>query len=1109
MKRFYALLGALLLTCGLTGVTAYASPEPQQTTAQAGIVTGTVVDEAGEPIIGASIVVIGTTRGTATDISGKFSVRANSNEKLQISYVGYKTVTQSPQSGMRVVLAEDKALLDEVVVVGYGQQKKVNLTGAVSTVDIDKTMTSRPVQDIDKALQGAVPGLSIINTNGDIDDNPTMRIRGMGTLSNNGTSNPYIIVDGVPMDDISLLNPNDIKSISVLKDAASTSIYGARAAFGVILITTKQGQNGEKVRINYNNNFSWEKPTYLPQYPSTVTQIEAALEAYDHSNTVNPEVFGMYFEEMLPKARLWQQQNSGKLGYGEMRPYVDDNNVGDYYVDPVTKHWYFYGDWDVTGIMFRNWAPAQSHNLSFSGGSDKVNYYVSAGYNGKEGIMEFNPDKRKKFSVTSNITASLTDWLQAGVRFNFGKKKFTTPNTGRYTYQYMWRWGSFFPYGTIDGLDVRNDILYRKAAPTTTNNSTNTRINAFLKANITKDLTLNVDYTYTINYWDQNRSTAPVFGYNTWTSNYGEPTYLSTTTSVTESNSKYYGWVFNAYANYAKSFNSAHNINVMLGVNAEENKYKYQAITRQSLYDYSMPELNLATGTVTVDDARHRHNSNAGYFGRINYDYKGIYLIELNGRYDGSSRFPLGDRWAFFPSGSIGYRFSEEPYFATAKKVVSNGKIRASYGSIGNEAVGDNMFVQTIAATTASSVNWLDASGVKISEQNLPSFVSKSLTWETIKTLDVGIDLGFLNDQITLGFDWFQRTTSDMLAPGKVMPAILGTSAPYTNAGKLRTRGWELTVAWRKQFNKDLNLYANFNIGDATTKILQWSDDSRLLNSNYDGKNYGDIWGFETDRYFTLDDFTGQNADGSWNYKDGIASQKGLENGNFHYGPGDIKFADLNGDGVIDGGKGTAEDHGDLKVIGNTLPRYEYSFHLGGYFKGFDLDLFFQGVGKHDEWTQSPFIIPMMNGQVIYDNQLSYCSYDKATDTYDIDQNYKFPRLWPGSAGKGTVSVLDNGQFDFYPQSRYVVHMSYLRLKNITLGYTLPEEITKKIYMQKLRVYFSATNLWTLHRGFDAPIDPEMNTDERRSPSYMASYSTWGRVTPINLAISLGLQVTF
>ena len=349
MKKQLALLGALFLTCGSLSV-AMAAPAPQVVAAQRAtvVVKGTVVDDKGQPVIGASVSEIGTTRGTATDLDGKFSLRAAPNAKVQVSFIGYKTVTTNAQDGMRVVLSEDQALLDELVVVGYGQQKKANLTGAVSTVDVDKTLTSRPESDVTRALQGAVPGLTVLNTSGDIDTEPTLTIRGVGTLSNSQNSSPFIVVDGVPVDDLSAINPDDIASISVLKDAASSSIYGTRAAFGVILVTTKQGKKGDRVRINYNNNFAWDRATVLPDYPDVPTQLESAIRAKERQGNGSVELFGMYFDQLLPYAKAWKEQNSGRLGYGEMRPYVDENNVGDYRF--IGNQPLYYADFDIQDI---------------------------------------------------------------------------------------------------------------------------------------------------------------------------------------------------------------------------------------------------------------------------------------------------------------------------------------------------------------------------------------------------------------------------------------------------------------------------------------------------------------------------------------------------------------------------------------------------------------------------------------------------------------------------------------------------------------------------------------------------------------------------------------
>ena len=431
-------------------------------------------------------------------------------------------------------------------------------------------------------------------------------------------------------------------------------------------------------------------------------------------------------------------------------------------------------------------------------------------------------------------------------------------------------------------------------------------------------------------------------------------------------------------------------------------------------------------------------------------------------------------------------------------------KLRASYGEIGNQAVGDNMFISTIGKRNDEKgktsdkeddvIHWLGQGGDLVVAYGMPKLVSSKLRWERIQTLDVGADFGFLDNSLNISFDWYQRTTRDMLAPGRTVPQVLGANPPYVNAGVLRTRGWELNIDWRHRFN-EVTVYANANLGDYTTTIVEWDNDTKLLNSNYSGKRYGDIWGFETDRYFTKEDF---NADGT--YKSGVASQKGLESGKFTYGPGDIKFKDLNGDGKIDGGKGTADDHGDLKVIGNTTPRYQYGFHLGGEWRNFDVDLFFQGVGKRDVWTQSAFVMPFMRGaDALYANQTSYWT------EKNPDQNADFPRLFPGNASRGTISVLEQGRNNFYPQTKYLVNMAYLRFKNLTVGYTLPQALTRKAHIQKVRVYFSGSNIMEIIKRSKAPVDPEVNDKEEGAA---LGNATWGRIDPMYRTFSFGLQLT-
>lgn len=1117
MKRQLVLLGALFLACGTTGNLVLATPEPQSIAQNSTIVKGSIVDEKGEPVIGASIAEVGTTRGTVSDADGNFSLSVESGARLKITFLGYKTVTLKASDGMKVQLEPDNALLDEVVVIGYGQQKKVNLTGAVSNVDLEKTLASRPEQDVAKALQGAVPGLTITSTSGDINGQPSIRIRGLGTLSNSQNSSPLIVVDGVPTDDLTMINGSDIASVSVLKDAASSSIYGSRAAFGVILITTKQANKGDRISVKYDNNFGWDNSTYLPDFPDVPTQLEAAMRAKARRGATSVELFGMYFDQLLPYAQKWQEQNGGKKGYSIMRPYKDDSDVGDFRF--INGQPMYYADYDIQKIWYDSAAPSQSHDFSISGASGRTTFYTSFGYKYKQDVMKFNPGKLNKYSATVNLKTDVTDWLTVGARINFTRRNMGRANSSS-IYQYLWRWGSFFiPSGIMQSEDgTEYDyrmVAMQKQASRIKNTHDILRLNAFATAHLTKDLTLNADYTYQIDNFNYKSSDHSVYGMN-WTGT--TPTYIvqPSTTAVYRQNIKMNRWTANAYLNYAHTWNEVHNLNVMVGINGENYRSDEFDVERTQLYDENYPELNLAYGDMAkaTIGSETGDRASAGYFGRINYDYKGIYLLELNGRYDGSSHFPTGDMWAFFPSFSLGYRFTEEAYWKDLHQYVSNGKLRFSYGEIGNEAIGSNMFLSTISPITPDKLTWLDGKGGKVNQFDMPSWVSANLTWERIHTLDVGLDLSFLNDELSLTADWYQRTTKDMLAPGNALPSAIGAAAPFTNAGQLRTRGWEISLNWRKQFNKDLGLYANFSIGDSKSTITKWNNTSKLIGHTearayaYEGETWGDIWGFETDRYFTEDDFDGKNPDGSWIYKKGIADQTGIQTNNFVYGPGDIKYKDLNDDGVIDGGKGTVDDHGDLKVIGNTLPRYEYSFRVGGTYKGFDLDLFFQGVGKRDMWTLSSIVFPEMRDAdvAIYANQTSYNIYDPDNGIVNISQNNDFPCLYSGNESAGNVPALSSygGSHNYYPQSKYLVNMSYLRLKNITLGYTMPQELTKRFYIQKLRIYASVNNLCLLHKGNgDLPIDPEMNAGQGN-----LTYGTWGRTYPMTRTWSFGIQVT-
>ena len=1093
------LMSLAVFAMTMVSISAYAAPET---------ITGRVVDANGDPLIGANVAEVGTTNGTITDIDGAFVLSVEKNVTLLVSYMGYKDQEVRAHKDMVVMLKEDTQVLDEVVAVGYGTQKKANLTGAVTTVDVSKTLESKTESDVAKALQGAVPGLTITNATGDLDADPTVVIRGIGTLSNSGVSTPLYVVDGVPVENLGYLNANDIESISVLKDASSTAIYGTRAAFGVVLVTTKSAKTAEKVSVTYNNNFAWSRATALPEYPTVMEQANALTEANTRAGLAS-ELFGMYLNspEFIAGATKWQEKHGGKSGYRKM-----------VYGDDWDEHG-FYADWDVVGILFNNAAPSQQHNLSVSGNSGKTNYYMSLGYNHQQGLMNFNPDKMDKFNATVNLSTKINKWLEVGARFNMQHRTYTYPYTrGQGSYQYVWRWGSFFgPYGYFEDAegkqyDARNMIGYRKAAAgpdgdpsnDTYQKRMNMRAGGFIKLNLAKGLTFNGDYTFTYRAGRYKGTGYEEDIVNTW-SLFGEdwshgPT--STSTFIETENTHYYNHVANMFLNYNGSW-EGHNLNVMVGANIDKSEYEYLYYERHGMQDPNMPELKLLSEDYSYSH-NHSRSGSAGVFGRINYDYKGIYLIELSGRYDGSSKFPSHTQWAFFPSGSIGYRISEEPYFADAKEYVSNLKLRASYGTIGNQEIGSNMFIKTMAKTT-NGVNWLGTGTSKYDYFGTPKMVDPTLTWETIATTNVGIDLGFFNNDLNVNFDWYQRTTNGMLAPGKELPSVLGASAAYENAGQLRTRGWELNIDWRHTFKDldDLSLHANFNLADYKATITNW-DSNDLTNTKYTGKEYGEIWGFETDRYFTAADF---NADGT--YAAGVADQSGLEKDKaFSYGPGDIKFVDQNGDGVIDWGEGTKDDHGDLVKIGNTTPRFQYSFRLGADWKGIDIDLFFQGVGKRDMWSPSAFVMPLTRGtDAIYAWQMDYVT-QEMVDNNAINQDARYPRLFPGNAGQGVASanIMDAGRNNFYPQDKYLINMAYLRLKNLTVGYTLPQKWTRKATIEKVRIYASFNNLCDLvNHTAQYGFDPEVSSG-RGTGSF--GNGTYGRVEPLMRSYSFGLQVT-
>lgn len=1066
-------------------------------------VKGIIQDNLG-PIIGASVKLDGTSIGTSTDIDGKYEIKVPSNGTLEISYVGYKTVIipVNNRSTINITLEQDAVLLDDIVVVGFGTQKRANLTGAVSTVDTE-TLTNRPVTDLNQGLQGISPGLSIAFNSGQIGSSPIINVRGTGTLIDGVASGgPLVLVDGIPTS-MDMVNPDDVENISVLKDAASASIYGARGAFGVILITTKKGKNNDKIKISYTGSVGFSSPISLLEHMEPVKELNSIISAAT-ARGEESEVWGAYHKTTLAGVEKWY------ANYASKRDPMDLNMVYGEDFENIGGTTYFYRVWDVNKLMFGRNIPTTKQSINISGKvGENSSIMASLGYMYKKGVMRDNPETMNRYNATVNFNTKLAKWLTADIGVMASRQDYEEP----YNYNggggvsgegyngyfgHIYRYGAYAPYGEYKGVGFGFPGTMLRYANRNHRRTDYLRLSANLTAKITDNIKWTAEYSLGQNYmdWKVNGGVMYLWRYqgamvdpNGVPTTQGNTSPGSTNDAVKNINSNESTNVFNTYASYNNTFGENHNFNAQLGLNMEWSEYKRTYSARLSLLDPSMPEFGLATGTQYSTDNSNRRFSPAhtqysisGLFVRLNYDYKGKYLVEFNARYDGSSKFPSNSRWGIFPSGSVGWRVSEEPFMQGAKKVINNMKLRASAGSIGNQNVKANAFEALMSGYNAY---WMaNNSTTQMLTYGLPSTTSEGLTWEKVTTYDVGIDIGLFN-MFNISADWYQRNTQGMLATGEALPSVFGAPAPLTNAGNLRTRGYEISLTFNKQINKNISISANVGFADAKSKVTSWSS-AGVIDQLYQGMEVGEIWGLTSDRILQVSDFT----NGVINPK--LPNQSDVIRGSFVFGPGDMLYKDLDGDGNITGGKGTIDDHGDLRRIGNTTPRYEYNFTLGGEFYGFDVSAFFQGVGKRSmAGTNSDVILPFQRGyyDLLYSHQSDYWTPDN-TDAY-------YTRLWRYYGASNAFTGV-YGSNNSVTQTRYLLNLAYFRLKNLTVGYTFPKPLTQKIKIDKIRVYFSGENLFTV-KDKHLPIDPESTQTEHMI----------GRSFPLLRTMSFGLQVNF
>lgn len=1017
-------------------------------------VRGTVVSSTGEPLVGVVVKAKNQTSGGAvTDIDGNFSIKVASGTPLVFSYIGYNPRTANASEGMKVTLEESSQSINEVVVVGYGTQRKANLTGAVAQVS-GEVLDNRPISDIGQGLQGVVPNLNItMNAGGAPGAGSSFNVR--GTTSLNGGS-PLVLVDNVQMD-ANLVNPADIESITVLKDGASAAVYGARAAYGVILITTKQGKAGTKPRVSFNTSLYWQKPAVEMHNVSSTDYLKMADIAYQNSGGS-----GHLFPELVYK-------------YAEA--YANGTYDSTVFFDPsFSSYKYGYnGNTDWWDEIYKT-SFSQIYNASISGGSERTRYYASFAANNEGGILKAVDEKYKKYNTNLNVSTDVTKWMNvsAKVRHTYTSEIHPTGGTtamnstaysGLSAYSGMMKsdLSPLMPVKHPDGHyagqgDYTNPVAIQAQGGNARTKQNDLWLTGAVKLTPVKGLTVNADYTW--NYYGSHAN-QHVRNFYDYTAVAGTENYYPWTnpSSVTLVYYNDYYTAFNAYAEYVLSLNEGtHNFKFMGGYNQEKKHTTYSYNGRKNLIDSENPAINQATGDMAMNGSESQWAVN-GLYVRANYDYKSRYLFEFDGRYDGSSRFAKDHRYSFFPSASAAWRLSEEPFMASTRSWLDNLKVRLSYSSLGNQVVaGDFPYLATYGINSKYGAILGGSRPVAITA---PGLVSSGFTWETVRQFNVGADATLLSNRLNFTFDWYRRDTRDMLTSGEVKPAVLGASVPRENAANLKTTGWELSVEWNDRLDFGLTYHVKGVLSDYQSTITKYNNPTGLISHYYVGRKIGEIWGYVSNGLFQSDEEVASHADQSYLYGG-------------KWGAGDVKYEDLDGDKKINIGDNTLSNPGDRKIIGNSTPRYAYGITAGCEYKGFDFNMFWQGVGKRDY---------MLGGASFWGFTNRWQTPTKGALDYWSETNPGGYFAKPGWANGGNRQT----------STRYLQDASYCRLKNITLGYTLPQNLTGKWGISRLRLYVEGENLFTITSLFEG-FDPE----------------TLSNLTyPINKKLALGLNLTF
>ena len=1060
-----------------------------------GSVSGIVKDPNGQPVLGVTVVVPGTTRGTTTDADGRYTIEAATGETLNFSYIGYKQqmLRVNGQTRIDVTLEEDNTSLEEVVVVGYGLQKRRDIVGAVETLSAE-TLEERngSSMSISRSLQGAIPGLTMTFSDGKPNRAATIRIRGAENSIGAGGS-ALVLVDGVETD-ISTVNPDDIESITVLKDASSTAVYGARGTFGVILMTTKAPQKG-RAKVTYNGTYTFYKRATTPQmvtngYDFTTSFLESYTNAYgtDPANINNVFKFN----------RTW---------YNELARRNSDPSFEKWRINNQNAYEYF-GNTNWYDVFYRDYTTGHQHNLSVTGGGETASYYVSGRIFEQDGIYNAGDEKYQQFNVKAKGDVRVKPWLRI-------------ENTTDFMYRY-----SHQPTAHTDITSTPmniNRMLNHQAVPVTlvtnpdgswTEAAVYTGWAGFVEGNswrkdrkfdmnnrtsvnldLIKDVLVgNIDVSFYFNQTDR-RQAVNSYTFHTGPNSSAERPSGSLYEERSYNRQKV---ASNATLTYTPRLGDDHSLTVLGGWNIEDYTYKSNLMNREGIIIPGMPNFSLLEGeAITLKDNGSYDWGLVGAFYRISYSYKGKYLFETSGRYDGNSKFPSNQRWGFFPSGSAGWRISEESFLRNAEWL-DNLKLRVSVGSAGNGLISDTYaYLSTMSISQSSLLN----NGSVFNYTAAPSPIPDGLTWETATTYDLGVDFEAFNGRLNFSADIYRKKTTDMYVVGEELPAVYGNSAPKGNYADMHTDGWEASISWRNTHTvggKPLSYNIKVSVWDNTSKITRYTSKTGTLPTNYkvnyyEGMTLGEIWGYRCDGLFQSD----EEAQTYANYSK-------FTNRSAKWSAGDPRYLDLNGDGYVNNGNNTIYDHGDLEKIGNTTPRYCYSIQGGIRWNGIGLSMMWQGVGKRDWYPakESGYFW----GQ--YGRPYSMALPWHTTDRWSPENRGAY---WPRLVA---YAACDSGTILSQPNTRYLQDASYIRLKNLTIDYNFPKELIGKIGLQALKIYFSGENLLTFSplKKHAKNYDPEgiyAGDADYGTGKYGTDNFGDGDGYPVMKSYTIGLTLTF